>query len=271
MNKSIAGGIWGRQLPRKEAGAGRRTAEAEPQPVGQLQGTIRVVIHSTQAARLIDGRASGGSHIRSIREFAKQAQIAFTMSASDDPFADYLLTQIETKDEDVRKKMRELADKYHRLKQEVLQNEVRNVDGSRKQAYELSRTESIQPRTMEFRFNRYASQVLYAVVQFDELVVLIQSLVYRGLLDRDSGYGDIEDVRKDMRSLLSLGDTFVVTNCRRQDLRERNRAAISALDLLGQRSFIDSRLFNSPEEICDYFANYARPAGAPPLRTGEGQ
>jgi len=270
MKNTVAGGIWGKQLPNRETGADGKTTETEPQPVGQLQGTIRVEIHSTQAARLIDGRSGGGAHIRSIREFAKQAQIAYTMSASDDPFADYLLTQIETRDEDVRKKMRELSDKYHRMMKLELQNEVRNADGTRKQAYALSRTESVQPRKMEFRFNRYASQVLYDVVQFDELVVLIQSLVYRGLLDRDSGYQDIEDVWKDMRSLLSLGDTFVVTNCQRSDLRERNRTAIAALDLLGQRHFIDARLFNGREEICDYFANYARPAGAPPLRAGGG-
>ena len=270
--KAMAG-IWG-QLPQQEKTGttvpvkkNEDVADSEL-PVGSLQGSIEAVIHSNQALLLINGRQGRGKQmISSLYVFAKRIGAAYQMSAADDPFADFLLTQVESTDEEIRGKIREVAARHHRSLEAALANAVPGADGQVKQAYRLSETASAKPKKLSFRFGLHASRVLYTIRQFDELVLLIRTMIHRGVVDRVEGRKEIDEVWQRLRGMLDLGRKYAVTNCRRQDLRERNGTAVTAIGKLQEQSFVDMRMFGGPEELCNYFANYPRPRYAPALRT----
>ena len=191
------------------------------------------------------------------------------MSAADDPFADYFLIQIENRYEEILERVRKAGEHYHAVLDEALANEVRGTDGRTGRAYLLSETVSAQPKKFQFRFGSHASRTLYVIVQFDRLALLIMALIHRGIIDRDQGKAEIDEVWKMLRGMLGLGNNWVVTNCTRQDLRERNSAAAEAVRRLSEKNFVDMRMFGGAEEMCDYFAGYPRPKWAPKLRQAQ--
>ncbi|MCY4274748.1 MAG: AcaB family transcriptional regulator [Gammaproteobacteria bacterium] len=243
-----------------EANSWRESIQHVPRiKVGQLQGTMEVAIHTREAILLINGRYMGkGPNINSLYDFAKKANIANKMSRADDPFADYLLSQIETREDEILKKLAESSERNFQMMERVLTNQVRNVDGKYEQALSLTRTGSEKPNSMEFRFSKYGSRALYLVVQFDTLVMLIKTIMYSGILANSDGYVEIHEIWANLRSFLSLGRNYVVTNCRRSDLIMKNRTAISAIEKLVKSGFVDPTNFGAMDELCEYFSKYKR-------------
>ncbi len=269
-NDRLAG--WGNYATEKKpvpsAVQQNETSPESGEPaLGRLQGTIDAEIHSNQALMLINGRRGpGGVAITGLMSFAKKANSAYSMSGMNDPFADYFLIQVENRVEEIIEQVREVGERYHAVLDEALANEVRGTDGRTGRAYLLSETVSAQPKKFQFRFGHHASRALYVIVQFDRLAVLIMALAHQGIIDRDAGKKEIDEVWKMLRGMLGLGHNWIVTNCRRQDLKERNSAAVEAIRKLSEKNFVDMRMFGGPEEMCDYFAEYPRPKSAPTLR-----
>ena len=269
---SIAGpaGIWGNLA----TGDGQETAETAerdgnatraPMPdrsrPGKLRGWINARFHTNEAIAAVQGRFEDGvPHIIGLREFAKKSQLAYEMSALDDPFADYLLVQIEAREEEIREYMRQSSEKHHALMKRALTNEVRNIRGDARVAYEFSKTGSERPRNMRFFFGNYGSRALYNVVQYDELVMLLKTLEHRGVIGPDECRAEIRTARHRIRGFLALGSTYAYGGCTRSDLRERNRTAAVAVEKLLSRGFLDSRMFNGMEDLCRMFANYGERA-----------
>lgn len=246
-------------IPPEDTGeqAGRDAGSRRP---GKLRGRIDTKFDTGEAVALIDGRGGGKgkSRIIGLKGFARRSAIVLEGSERGCPFADYCLVQIQSKLDEVSEHFKAEAQRLNELASARLDPGVSPTDSV---AYTTT-TWSESPVEEEFILGHYSSRALYCLVQYDRLVLLAKGLQHHQILKREECRQTIDAAGNMIRGLFALGDSYSYTGCTRSDLREKNRVAQEAVASLVSRQFIDPRMFNSPEEIMETFANYDQLPGA---------
>lgn len=216
---------------------------------GAALGSVRVAVRTREARMLLRGRRAGdGRDIPGLQAFADRAWTAGRMSARDDPFADYALIQVEAACREANEMLRETRDlRLPRWREAV-----------------SARSDQNRPMSMRIRFDAYSGMAMSLILQADDVVHMLQTMAALGMLERKRSYRDIDELVRRIRGMMWPMGTWAPTGCTRRDLARRGDTAVAAVELLIRRGFINPSMFNGPDDICDFFANYGyRPEFAP--------
>ena len=238
-----------------------------PRRAGKLQGKVDAEFHTGEALVLVDGRnpdpKTGKKRIYGLKAFAKRAGMIMSSSDRGDPFADYCLAMIHNRLDEIQKSLPEESRKLRALADARLDPGIR---ASKRVAYQ-STTWSVSPVEESFNFGHYASRALFSLVQFDEFVMLAKELNHHDVITHDECYRHITNAGHRIRGLLSLGSNYTYTQCTREHLRTRTAVARKAVEKLAETGFIDMKIYNGFEDVCDTFALHEPAPHLAPSRT----
>ena len=215
---------------------------------GTARASVHVAACTRQARMLLRGRnKAGGLNIAGLQEFASQSWIAARMSGCDDPFADYVLVQVETGYKEAVKRLRDIKSLHLLQWRETF-------SGSAAVAVPTARFRSIR---MRIPCSIHASMAIALILQADGIIHMLQTMVGLGVLGRGDAYREIDPLVSGIRRMMSGTDSWAPTGCTRRDLVERTDKAIAAVERLTKRQFIERSMFGGVDDICDYFGGYA--------------
>ena len=228
-----------------------------PRRAGKLQGKIEAQFHTGEALVLVDGRdpnpKDGKRRIYGLKHFAKRTAMIMSASERGDPFADYCLAMIHNR---LTELAEFLPDAARTLKEKADARLNPGIRSGSRVAYQ-TKTWSISPVEEEFHFGHYASRALYSLVQYDEFVLLAKELNHHDVITHGECYRAIENTGNRIRSMLSLGSNYTYTQCTREHLKSRTAVALRAVKRLAEIGFIDMRMYNGVEDVCDTFTAHA--------------
>ena len=235
--------------------ANSRASEPDKKIPGKLHGRLETQFHTGEAVALVNGRAGGNgkAHITGLKGFAKRTQAIMSGSGFGDPFADYCLVQIEVQLDDIDEWMRNKGKELKELVEKRLDPGI-TADGG--VAFE-TRTWSTAPIEEEFILGHYGSMALHRLKQFDEVVLLVKGLQHHHVITNDECRKVIEEAGNKIRGLLAIGNTYDYWGCTRDDLKNRTRRGMAAVEKLKASRFINKEMFNNDDDICNVFSTYS--------------
>lgn len=232
----------------------RARPEPDKKVPGKLHGSVETQFHTGEAVALINGRAgsNGKAHITGLKGFAKRSQQVMNGSGFGDPFADYALVQIEHKLDDLDEWFRDKGKSLRDLAEKRLDP---GISPEHSVAFQ-TRTWSTSPIEEQFVLGHYGSMALVRLKQFDELVLLAKGLTHHHVITNDECRKVIDEAGNSVRGLLAIGNSYDYWGCTRDDLRNRTRRGMAAVEKLKASRFINTEMFTDDEDICTTFASY---------------
>lgn len=191
---------------------------------GRLRGDASMEIQTRQAQRLVYGRRAQGiakPAIVGLTRFAAQLMQIWNSAAKDDPWADWLLVQVE----------RELIEG-----RESIEHLMKQVNGRLKSApaVNVDLAQSIEPIKVSLMFTSpYAFMGAYLLADFDELVRAILTCRHVGLFDRDTADRTLREGGRMVRRTFNSSQGYRQLAVCREDVRQGTARGARALEMLG--------------------------------------
>ena len=192
---------------------------AETRHPGRLRGEAMMTIQTRKAQALFHGRrrTEDREAIIGLARFASLSHLIWQAAAADDPFADWMLLQIETTLSDTHGAIREAVGAY----QERL---------SAIPAIEIEVAYSVEPVRVPLSFSTvYGYQGAYLLTDFDELVRTVLTAMHVGLEPRGTGRELIERHARAIRRTFLLPTRWKYKGVTREDVEQMNARALDAI------------------------------------------
>jgi integrating conjugative element protein (TIGR03761 family) len=193
---------------------------------GQLTAAADTIdFHNKHCIMMIEGRRPGqkedGTRIPSIiglKAFASITKTIIRSAAADDPYADFLLIQLEASEH------KRLSD-FDELKA--------NIDKSLEMApssIKVDSATSAEPVTFEITWgaNPYAYRAAYLLKQFDILLNIVWAARFKGILTRVQADKFTHQATHKMRSYFSVVNNWRHLGVTRSDINQKNQLADKA-------------------------------------------
>lgn len=190
---------------------------------GALRSQTSLEIQTRQAQRLVYGRrAEGGKPaIFGLLRFGTMLRPIWEGAATDDPWADWCLVQIE----------RELLEAREAM--ESLMAQVQTQLKSRP-AMDVAVAQSVEPVKVDLTFTSpYAFMGAYLLADYDVLARAILTGRHIGLFDRDTSERMLREGGRIVRRAFNTAQGYKYLGVCREDLRQGTQKAGRATDMLG--------------------------------------
>ncbi len=190
---------------------------------GALRSQTSLEIQTRQAQRLVYGRrAEGGKPaIFGLLRFGTMLRPIWEGAATDDPWADWCLVQIE----------RELLEA-----REAMESHMAQVQSQLKSrpAMDVAVAQSVEPVKVDLTFTSpYAFMGAYLLADYDVLARAILTGRHIGLFDRDTSERMLREGGRIVRRAFNTAQGYKYLGVCREDLRQGTQKAGRATDMLG--------------------------------------
>lgn len=190
---------------------------------GALRSQTSLEIQTRQAQRLVYGRrAEGGKPaIFGLLRFGTMLRPIWEGAATDDPWADWCLVQIESQLLEAKEAMESLM---HQVRQQ-LQSQP---------AMDVAVAQSVEPVKVDLTFTSpYAFMGAYLLADYDVLVRAVLTGRHIGLFDRDTAERTLREGGRLVRRVFNTAQGYKYLGVCREDLRQGTQKAERATDMLG--------------------------------------
>lgn len=190
---------------------------------GALRSQTSLEIQTRQAQRLVYGRrAEGGKPaIFGLLRFGTMLRPIWEGAATDDPWADWCLVQIESQLLEAREAMENLM---HQVRQQLQSRPAMDVEVA----------QSVEPIKVDLTFTSpYAFMGAYLLADYDVLVRAVLTGRHIGLFDRDTAERTLREGGRIVRRVFNTAQGYKYLGVCREDLRQGTQKAERATDMLG--------------------------------------
>ena len=210
---------------------------------GALRSQTSMEIQTRQAQRLVYGRRADGGKpaIFGLLRFGTMLRPIWEGAATDDPWADWCLVQIE----------RDLLEAREAL--EALMAQIQKRLNSLP-ALDVAVAQSVEPVKVDLTFTSpYAFMGAYLLADYDALVRAVLTGRHVGLFDRDTAERTLREGGRIVRRAFNTAQGYKYLGVCREDVRQATQKAARASEMLG----------SLPQEVID---GSLRAAHAPDIR-----
>jgi len=210
---------------------------------GALRSQTSMEIQTRQAQRLVYGRRADGGKpaIFGLLRFGTMLRPIWEGAATDDPWADWCLVQIE----------RDLLEAREAL--EALMAQTQKQLNSLP-AMDVAVAQSVEPVKVDLTFTSpYAFMGAYLLADYDVLVRSVLTGRHVGLFDRDTAERTLREGGRIVRRAFNTAQGYKYLGVCREDVRQATQKAARASEMLG----------SLPQEVID---GTLRAAHAPDIR-----
>ena len=210
---------------------------------GALRSQTSMEIQTRQAQRLVYGRRADGGKpaIFGLLRFGTMLRPIWEGAATDDPWADWCLVQIE----------RDLLEAREAL--EALMAQIQKRLNSLP-ALDVAVAQSVEPVKVDLTFTSpYAFMGAYLLADYDALVRAVLTGRHVGLFDRDTAERTLREGGRIVRRAFNTAQGYKYLGVCREDVRQATQKAARASEMLG----------SLPQEVID---GTLRAAHAPDIR-----
>ena len=210
---------------------------------GALRSQTSMEIQTRQAQRLVYGRRADGGKpaIFGLLRFGTMLRPIWEGAATDDPWADWCLVQIE----------RDLLEAREAL--EALMAQIQKRLNSLP-AMDVAVAQSVEPVKVDLTFTSpYAFMGAYLLADYDALVRAVLTGRHVGLFDRDTAERTLREGGRIVRRAFNTAQGYKYLGVCREDVRQATQKAARASEMLG----------SLPQEVID---GSLRAAHAPDIR-----
>ncbi|MGB5648628.1 MAG: TIGR03761 family integrating conjugative element protein [Sedimenticolaceae bacterium] len=210
---------------------------------GALRSQTSMEIQTRQAQRLVYGRRADGGKpaIFGLLRFGTMLRPIWEGAATDDPWADWCLVQIE----------RDLLEAREAL--EALMAQIQKRLNSLP-AMDVAVAQSVEPVKVDLTFTSpYAFMGAYLLADYDTLVRAVLTGRHVGLFDRDTAERTLREGGRIVRRAFNTAQGYKYLGVCREDVRQATQKAARASEMLG----------SLPQEVID---GSLRAAHAPDIR-----
>lgn len=181
-------------------------------------------MHSKEAFRLFYGRKKSKDvrPIPGLVYFSSRINLIFSAAEKDDPYADKKLIEIEGELNDVIKIIKEKNEYFTDL-----------LEGDHN--ITIFPSISIQPKELQIDFRTpFGYLGLRALSLFDDMTLKALAARHTGLIFKDDWDASVVRVASRIRRTFSMVDNYRFTGLTRQDFKDRNKKALSAIAKHGE-------------------------------------
>ena len=189
---------------------------------GALRSQTSLEIQTRQAQRLVYGRrAEGGKPaIFGLLRFGTMLRPIWEGAATDDPWADWCLVQIESQLLEAKEAMESLM---HQVRQQ-LQSQP---------AMDVAVAQSVEPVKVDLTFTSpYAFMGAYLLADYDVLVRAVLTGRHIGLFDRDTAERTLREGGRLVRRVFNTAQGYKYLGVCREDLPQVTQKADRSTDML---------------------------------------
>lgn len=204
---SIAGGLLG----------------ARDGHIGALRGETSITIQTRQAQILLTGReaSEGKPRIMGLMQFSTYLSQIAVAARQDDPWADWMLVQVEERLEQAEGKLKEQQANLDRV---LGANPMMDIQVS----------ESVKPLKVSIGFaSSHAYWVARVILQFDSVVRAVLTARHHALLDQQMSSLLMDDAARLIRRIFETTVRYRVTGLTRADLKAGNARVAEAEQKMG--------------------------------------
>lgn len=215
---------------------------------GALRSQTSMEIQTRQAQRLVYGRRSDGEKpaIFGLLRFGTMLRPIWEGAATDDPWADWCLVQIERDLLEAREALEALMTQIQRQLQSL-------------PAMDIAVAQSVEPVKVDLTFTSpYAFMGAYLLADYDKLVRAVLTGRHIGLFDRDTAERTLREGGRIVRRAFNTAQGYKYLGVCREDVRQGTQKATRATEMLGPL----------PQEVID---GTLRAAHAPDIRASSNQ
>ena len=208
------------------------TAAARP---GILRGGASLDIQTRQAQRLVYGRqkTEEKEHIVGLVRFGMNMKRIWSAAARDDPYADWILLQVEETLNSARDHINALC------------KETETLLSTAATGIQIDVAHSLEPVRIRLQFaNAYGYMGAYLIADFDQLVCMLLTARHVGLIGRDNSAKTLHHCARQVRHAFALSARWKFTLITRDDVRHNTPKAQKAKEAM-------STLGELPQEIID--------------------
>ena len=201
---------------------------------GALRSQTSMEIQTRQAQRLVYGRRADGGKpaIFGLLRFGTMLRPIWEGAATDDPWADWCLVQIE----------RDLLEAREAL--EALMAQIQKRLNSLP-AMDVAVAQSVEPVKVDLTFTSpYAFMGAYLLADYDVLVRSVLTGRHVGLFDRDTAERTLREGGRIVRRAFNTAQGYKYLGVCREDVRQGTQKAARAAEMLGSlpQAVIDGTL-----------------------------
>lgn len=194
--------------------------------MGKLRSDIEMTLHTFHAARLWSGRKpnTGDKHqgVLGLTGFVHITSRITRASAEDDPYADWMLIQIEERLEKGKVRIAEIRD------------EIKTILAKIPRQLNISENLNMSPARIPLYVNTpLGFQGAYLLIEFDEMVRDLLLAQHVGLIGRENKEVLINQGAHQVRSLFALTQNYRYTGCSRDDIAANNAKARETIEKYG--------------------------------------
>jgi integrating conjugative element protein (TIGR03761 family) len=210
---------------------------------GALRSQTSMEIQTRQAQRLVYGRRADGGKpaIFGLLRFGTMLRPIWEGAATDDPWADWCLVQIEHDLLEAREALEALMAQ--------IQKRLNSLP-----AMDVAVAQSVEPVKVDLTFTSpYAFMGAYLLADYDALVRAVLTGRHVGLFDRDTAERTLREGGRIVRRAFNTAQGYKYLGVCREDVRQATQKAARASEMLG----------SLPQEVID---GSLRAAHAPDIR-----
>jgi len=210
---------------------------------GALRSQTSMEIQTRQAQRLVYGRRADGGKpaIFGLLRFGTMLRPIWEGAATDDPWADWCLVQIEHDLLEAREALEALMAQT--------QKQLNSLP-----AMDVAVAQSVEPVKVDLTFTSpYAFMGAYLLADYDALVRAVLTGRHVGLFDRDTAERTLREGGRIVRRAFNTAQGYKYLGVSREDVRQATQKAARASEMLG----------SLPQEVID---GSLRAAHAPDIR-----
>ncbi len=221
--------------------------------IGKLQSEISAVIHTKQAAILIQGKLIEDQHKKSntkravigLYKFASMASILESNIKKDDPFADYIFYNFH---EEIINERAKLKAKLATFKNWINSKVPSNLS--------LNESMNVRPLEMKFKFNSaLAFQLSYLILEQDEYFRLLKLAQHIAVIDSNQANDNINENMRDTRRIMNMIYLYKTSNATRSDHKANNQVWKRACEMMPQLVLPESILTGEKRSALAPFIN----------------
>lgn len=192
---------------------------------GPLRGKGQLTLHTNLAHRLFYGRRSSKEQeaITGLLRFTNNVNLMWSSAASDDPYADYYLLEID----------KALDESSEFIKQS--RNDIEPLLGDDDDdGFIVPARVSVNPVSLDIEFrNSYGYRASRTLLAYDKLIRTAHTLMHIGMIDRSDWQRLVNTSGRKIRNAFSLSDKWKFTGVTRDDFAANNPRAENAKQKMG--------------------------------------
>lgn len=194
--------------------------------IGSLRSQINLELHTYHAARLWSGRKPNTGEktqgVLGLTGYLHLTNVIKTAAAQDDPYADWMMIQIEEKIEKVKARLA------------AIKEEVKEIVDDVPWQLSISENLNIQPARMPLFVNTpLGFQGVYLLIEFDEIARKLLLANHIGKMKRGQLEDMLDQAAHQIRSTFALVQNYRNTGVTRDDIAANNARARAAIEKYG--------------------------------------